>query len=63
MLVLSRKKGERVFLEVMGERIEVILIAIEPGRVRLGFDAPVWVKIARAELMPKEPSHDETVRD
>ena len=47
MLVLSRKSGERV---LVAEDIEVVVLAIEGKRVKLGFTAPRYVPIIRAEI-------------
>ena len=47
MLVLSRKKGERI---VISENIEVVVLEIRGGRVKLGFEAPKEVSIHRKEL-------------
>lgn len=47
MLVLSRKSGERV---LVGEDIEVTILEIDGDRVKLGFDAPRYVPICRAEI-------------
>jgi carbon storage regulator len=47
MLVLSRKSGERV---LVGEDIEVVVLKIEGDRVKLGFEAPRYVPICRAEI-------------
>jgi carbon storage regulator len=47
MLVLSRKAGERV---LVGEDIEVVILAVEGDRVKLGFTAPRYVPICRAEM-------------
>ncbi len=47
MLVLSRKKNERV---VIGEDIEVHVIDIRGDRVKLGFSAPANVPIHREEV-------------
>ena len=57
MLVLSRKKGERV---VIGPEIEVSVLGIHKGRVRLGFSGPPEVAIHRGELrerIEEEESH------
>lgn len=42
MLVLSRKRGERIRI---GDDIEVTILAIAANRVNLGFSAPpdVWI--------------------
>ena len=47
MLVLSRKAGEQV---IIGDNICVTMVAVRGNQVRLGFDAPAEVRIARAEL-------------
>lgn len=48
MLVLTRKKGERVFI---GDDIVVTLIDVRGDGVRIGFDAPRGVSIQRAEVV------------
>ncbi len=47
MLVLSRKPGERV---LVGDNIEVVVLEVDGGRVKLGFAAPRYVPICRAEI-------------
>ena len=47
MLVLTRKSGERV---LVGEDIEVVVLEVEGDRVKLGFTAPRYVPICRAEI-------------
>jgi len=47
MLVLSRKKGERI---VIGDRIVLTVVDIRGDRVRLAFDAPSEVSIHREEI-------------
>ena len=47
MLVLSRKSGEKV---LVGEDIEVVVLEVEGDRVKLGFTAPRYVPICRAEI-------------
>ena len=49
MLVLTRKCGESVILDVDGKRIEVVMI--KGGvRPRIGFSAPGDVRIVRKEI-------------
>ena len=50
MLVLSRKSGESIKL---GDDIEVIIIAVEGHRVRIGVNAPRDVRIMRSEVDPQ----------
>jgi len=47
MLVLTRHLGERVLI---GEETELVVLSVTEGAVRLGFMAPLSVKILRAEL-------------
>lgn len=47
MLVLSRKKGEQVRI---GPTIEITVLAISGGRVRLGLSAPRDILIDREEI-------------
>jgi carbon storage regulator len=61
MLVLSRKTDETI---VIDGRIEVTVVQIEGGRVRLGITAPREVSIRRSELAPRhetEPRHQTEV--
>jgi carbon storage regulator len=48
MLVLSRKSGERISI---GSEIEVEVLGIHKGRVRLGFSGPSRVRIYRQEVL------------
>ena len=47
MLVLSRKESQSIMI---GDQIEVKIVAIQGGRVQLGFSAPQDVRIRRAEV-------------
>lgn len=47
MLVLSRKRGERV---VIGQDIHVTVLEVRGGRVKLGFECPMEVPIHRQEV-------------
>ncbi len=47
MLVLNRKPGERV---LVGEDVEVVVLEVDGDRVKLGFNAPRYVPICRAEI-------------
>jgi carbon storage regulator len=52
MLVLSRKTGESV---TIGEDIEVRVLEISGGRVKLGFSAPAKMSIQRNEIRGSYP--------
>ena len=47
MLVLSRKASERI---IIGENVEMIVVAVSGDRVKLGFNAPSEVGIHREEV-------------
>jgi carbon storage regulator len=47
MLVLSRKLGEEL---VIGSDIRITVTYIGEGRVKIGIDAPKWVRVDRAEV-------------
>ncbi len=48
MLVLSRKSNESVQI---GEDIVIKILNIRPGRVRIGIEAPLDVRIRREETL------------
>jgi carbon storage regulator len=50
MLVLSRKKGERIRV---GNEIEIVIADVQGERVRLGFRAPPEVAIHREEVFQR----------
>ena len=47
MLVLSRKVDEAL---IIGENVEIRVLSIDGGSVRIGIDAPRFIKILRKEL-------------
>lgn len=47
MLVLTRKENETIRI---GDDIEITLIRVKGGNIRIGIDAPKDVKILRGEL-------------
>jgi len=53
MLVLSRKQGESVLVD---SKIQVKIVSISKGRVKLGISAPDHVRIIRSELMSCGPN-------
>jgi carbon storage regulator len=56
MLVLSRKKDQKVLVRLPGTEaeIEVTVVQIDQNRVRLGFTAPAEVTILRSELNDRQ---------
>lgn len=51
MLVLTRKRGEAVYI---GDDIKVTVLGVVDGQVRLGFEAAKEVTILREELASEE---------
>ncbi|MCK8816028.1 carbon storage regulator CsrA [Natroniella sulfidigena] len=47
MLILTRKKEESIILD---DKIEVKVLAVEGGRVKLGIEAPADIEIHRQEV-------------
>ena len=47
MLILQRKAGESLLI---GEDIEITVLSLESGRVRLAIQAPKSISILRSEL-------------
>ncbi|MGE0609476.1 MAG: carbon storage regulator CsrA [Pirellulales bacterium] len=56
MLVLSRKVGEKIYIN---DDIAVTVVRIDGNRVAIGFEAPGEVRIMRSELMPVEQDFSE----
>jgi len=50
MLVLNRKKGQRI---VVGNQVEVVVLEVRKDRVKLGFEGPPEVPVHREELHRK----------
>jgi len=51
VLVLSRKRDEVVEVRCNnGQKLRVVLVDIDGGKVRLGFDGPLDMKINRKEV-------------
>lgn len=51
MLILTRKVGESIMIT---DDIEVFVMRVNRGQVKIGCDAPKDVKILRSELVRKE---------
>ena len=59
MLVLSRKLGEKIFIN---DNICITVVDIDRGKIRLGIEAPRDVPIFRKELLTNaEPKADAPV--
>lgn len=52
MLVLTRRKSEIVVVELPdGRTIQVMIVAIADGKVRVGIEAPVDIRVNRLEIV------------
>ena len=47
MLILNRKPGESIIID---DKIEVTLLEVQDGRVKLGIEAPKSISILRKEV-------------
>ena len=55
MLVLSRKRDEKILLKTNeGKNIELTVVRIDANKVRLGIDAGEEVTILRSELIDRK---------
>jgi carbon storage regulator CsrA len=63
MLVLSRKLGEKIVIQVEGhEPIEITIVRFGSNNVRLGISAERSMNIVRGELLePSQPEGSPTV--
>lgn len=52
MLVLSRKLGEKIYIN---DNICITVVDIDRGKIRLGIEAPRDVPIYRQELLAEPP--------
>lgn len=55
MLVLSRRVGEAIQI---GEDVQVTVVRIGPGVVRIGIDAPQQMNIVRREISAEGESNE-----
>lgn len=60
MLILQRKAGESLLI---GEDVEVSVLSVDAGRVRLAIQAPRSVPILRSELKVAAKANQEAAED
>jgi carbon storage regulator len=60
MLVLTRKIGERIMIE---PGIEISIVEVRGGKVRIGVKAPRDIRVDRAEVAERNSSFRATVAD
>lgn len=54
MLVLSRKKGQTIVISNGEKTLNVVILALGKGRVKLGFDGSENFEVTRKELLEKK---------
>ena len=57
-MIVTRKLGERVFLDTADGRVEVTIVGWTPHVVRVGIAAPQSVRIIRDDAKSTEPKRD-----
>ena len=60
MLILQRKAGESLLI---GDNVEISILSVESGRVRIAIDAPKHVSILRSELKRAAATNHEAAED
>ena len=60
MLILTRRVGETLKI---GEDIEVTVLGLRGGQVRMGINAPRNVAVHREEILSRDVQDDETERN
>lgn len=61
MLVLSRKKNERICIG--GNLITIVVVGIQGDRVRLGVEAPAHVSVHRGEIQELIDAGNDTTQE
>ncbi len=51
MLVLSRKRSERILI---GDEISITVVSIDRNQVRIGIEAPPHIGVLRSELRSRD---------
>lgn len=63
MLVLKRKAGESI---IIADNIEIKIIEVEEGRIKIGIEAPKDISILRKEVIDEariENKHSSEIRN
>lgn len=60
MLVLSRKKDEKI---IIGDNIVITLVDVETNKAKIGIDAPRSVPVHREEVYQSIKRENEQIRD
>ena len=59
MLILTRKVGESIMI---GDSVEVKVLGIRAGQIKLGIEAPKDVKVHREEIYERIRAEEESKR-
>lgn len=57
MLVLSRRLGETLIID---DNIQVQILGVDRGQIRIGISAPKEINIVRSELIQNQPRKSPT---
>ena len=60
MLILTRKKGETI---AIGDNIQIQVLNVKGGQVRIGIDAPREIKVNREECLKVFADHNQIVAE
>ncbi len=60
MLILTRKKGEAI---AIGDNIQIQVLNVKGGQVRIGIDAPREIKVNREECLKISVDHNQIVAE
>jgi len=60
MLILTRKKGESI---AIGDNIQIQVLNVKGGQVRIGIDAPREIKVNREECLKLSADHKHIVAE
>lgn len=59
MLILTRKSGETI---TIGENIQIRVLAVKGGQVRIGIDAPRDVSVNREEVYERVQAEENSTK-
>lgn len=51
MLVLTRKKGDKIIIQFNDQQVDIMVTEIGKGQVKLGVNAQKEIKVFRSELV------------
>lgn len=63
MLILERKIGEKIVIEVNGKRVEVVLFDTQANRAKIGFIADPDVYVYRKEIQDRIDKENDNAKE